>query len=265
MRSLNFTNQWVLITGASSGLGREMALQLANRFKANLIITARRHERLLQLKSELEQAGVKVKVIVADLSANEDIDRLMNECLNDTPLYAAILNAGVTYFGKHSELNQQGFNQLLQTNVIGIVRMVNQLTAYFEQNQRQGAIMTVASMAAMFPAPYQAAYSGTKGFILNFMLALSQELTNKQLSLTVYAPGGIATEMTEGEKFSDLKKWLMPVEQAAREGIYALQHRKDVYIPGALNRFGSRFLKLLPKSFILGQMGKNYRKSLFKK
>ncbi|WDF55278.1 SDR family NAD(P)-dependent oxidoreductase [Mucilaginibacter sp. KACC 22063] len=264
MQSLNFNNKWVLVTGASSGLGQEMALQLASLHKANLIITARREDRLIQLKTELEKFGVKVKVVVADLSVNDDIDRLMQESMNGQQLYAAILNAGVTYFGQHTQLSQTEFDKLLQTNVTGIVRMVNQLVAYFEQNGNEGAIMTVASMAAMFPVPYQAVYSGTKGFVLNFMMALSQELTNKNLSLTVYVPGGIATEMTAGEAFNDLKKWLMPVKQAASEGIYALQHRKNVYIPGALNRIGSRFLKLLPKSFILAQMGKNYRKSLFK-
>lgn len=265
MRSLDFNGKWVLITGASSGLGREMAVQLATTHKANLIITARRADRLEQLKTDLQQnTGVKIKVVAADMSVNEDVDRLLAQCITEEPLYAAILNAGVTYFGPHAELTQPEYERLLQTNVNAVVRMVNQLVTYFEQKGGEGAIMAVTSMAALFPVPYQAAYSGTKAFITTFMMALSDELTNPQLSLTVFAPGGIATEMTEGEKFYDLKKWLMPVKQAAQEGIYALQHRKLLWVPGFLNRFGSRILKLLPRKFILSQMAGTYRKSLMK-
>jgi short-subunit dehydrogenase len=265
MKRLDFSNKWILVTGASSGLGREMAQQLAYKHKANLIITARREDRLTQLKAELEQhAGIKVKVVVADLSSNEDADKLIKACVEGEQLYAAILNAGVTYFGPHTELSFAEYDKLLQTNVNAVVRMISQLVIYFEKSGSEGGIMAVTSMAALFPVPYQAVYSGTKAFITNFMTALSYEIKNPDLSLTVYAPGGIATEMTEGEKFIDLKKWLMPVKQAAAEGIYALERRKDIYLPGLLNRIGSKFLKLLPKKFVIGQMGKTYRQSLTK-
>lgn len=266
MRSLDFKSKWVLVTGASSGLGKEIAIQLATKHQANLIISARRADRLNELKAQLEQqAGVRVKVVVADLSVPEDAGKLVEASTTGQELYAAILNAGVTYFGPHTDIPDGDFECLLQTNVSSVAGMITQLIKYFEVTKREAGIMAVTSMAALFPVPYQAAYSGTKAFITSFMFALSQELTNPQLSLTVYAPGGIATEMTEGEKFSGLKKWLMPVEQAASEGIYALRNRKDIYLPGALNRIGSKFLKLLPRKFVIRQMAGNYRKSLFKK
>src|SRR5690606_10518980 len=106
----DFTNKWILITGASSGLGYEMAYQLAHFHKANLIIAARRADKLNQLKENLEQqAGVKVKVIVADLSSPGDIDRLIDESLNGQDLHGVILNAGITYFGKHVDLSREVF------------------------------------------------------------------------------------------------------------------------------------------------------------
>lgn len=263
MRTLDFANKWVLITGASSGLGYEMAYQLAHVHKANLIISARRVDKLNQLKTELEQeAGVKVKIIVADLSSIDDVNRLIDESIKGQELYSAILNAGITYFGKHADLTQDQLETLLQTNVKSVVRITSELVNYFEELGKESGIMVVSSMAALFPVPYQAVYSGTKAFVMNFANALALEIENTKLSLTVYAPGGIVTEMTAGDKFNDLGKWLMPVKQAAREGIYALKYRKFNYIPGSLNRIGSRFMKLMSRKFITRQLAKKYLKSL---
>lgn len=264
MKPLDFKQKWILVTGASSGLGYEMALQLGRKYKANLIVAARRADKLNQLKAELEPTGVQVKVVVADLSIQADVDRLLQESLNGQQLYGAILNAGVTFFGPHTEMPAGEFERLLQTNVVSVVHLTSALVKHFEQNKQEGGIMVVSSMAALFPVPYQAIYSGTKAFIMSFVNALALEIKNPKLSLTVYAPGGIATEMTEGEKFNDLKGWLMPVTQAAQEGITALQQRKYNHVPGALNRIGGAFMKLLPKRFIVGQLGKTYRKSLDK-
>lgn len=266
VKSLNFFNRWVLITGASAGLGYEMACQLAHRHKANLIIAARRKDRLNQLKSDLEnKAGIQVKVICADLSKVDDVGRLLKESLEGQELYAAILNAGVTYFGEHRNLVMDDFETILQTNVRSVVELTTGLVNHFEDNKKEGAIMIVSSMAAIFPVPYQAVYSGTKAFVMNFANALNLEIKNPKLSITVYAPGGIATEMTENENFSGLKAWLMPVKQAAKEGIYALKHRKFNYIPGRLNRFGNRSLKLFSRRFIMKQLAVKYWNSLTKK
>lgn len=264
MSKLNFFNKWILVTGASSGLGYEIARQFAVVHQANLIITARRADKLNGLKTELEQAGVQVKVIVADISVPEDVERLIQESLTGQELYAAVLNAGVTYFGPHAEISAAETAGLVQTNVVSVVRMTSEFVKYFEQSGRESGLMIVSSMAAIFPVPYQALYSGTKAFIMNFVNALVYELKNPAFSLTVYAPGGIATEMTGGEKFNDLQGWLMPVQQAAKEGIHALQHRKYNFIPGLINRVGNRLMKFLPKKFIVGQMGNTYRKSLAK-
>ena len=125
-------------------------------------------------------------------------------------------------------------------------------------------MLIVSSMAALFPVPYQSAYSGTKAFILSFATALAHEIKNPHFSLSVYAPGGIVTEMTAGENFHDLQGWLMPVKQAAKEGIYAFQTRKGVLCARLLNRVGGFFMNLLPKKFITGKMSKVYEKSLVK-
>jgi short-subunit dehydrogenase len=265
MSKLQFKNKWVLVTGASSGLGEEMARQLAYQHKANLILLARRKEKLEQLKDELEkEAKVSVRVIVADLSNLQDVDRAIDEILKDGQLYGAVLNAGVTYFGRNAELPWDQFQTMLQINVVSVVRITSRLVAHFENTGHEGGILIVSSMAGLFPVPYQSAYSGTKAFILSFASALSHEIRNTSFSLTVYAPGGIVTEMTSGENFHDLQGWLMPVKQAAKEGIYSFQTRKSTYVPGLLNRVGGFFMNLLPKKFITSKMSKVYYRALLK-
>jgi len=265
VRALDFNNKWVLITGASSGLGYEMASQLARYHHANLIIAARRGDKLNQLKTDLERdANVQVKVVVADLSLPEDVERLIAESLAGQELYAAILNAGITHFGPHAELSQDQFQRMVQTNVISVVRLTGELVKHFEQSGATGGIMIVSSMAGIFPVPYQAAYSGTKSFLIGFANALAHEIKSRALSLSIFAPGGVVTEMTATEKFNDLQGWLMPVSQAAKEGIYALKYRKFNYVPGALNRVGNVFMKFLPKKLIVGILAKTYQRSLLK-
>lgn len=265
MKKLELANKWVLVTGASSGLGQEMAKQLAKQHRANLIIAARRKDKLDQLKTELEAStGIKVKVVVADLSVHEDVVKMIDGCLAYGDLYGAILNAGVTYFGRHSDMPWEQTENIMKTNVNSVVYMTSRLVAHFEQANTEGGVMIVSSMAAFFPVPYQAVYSATKAFIMAFANALSVEIKNPALSLTVYAPGGIATEMTEGKNFNDLKSWLMPVDQAAIEGLNAFISRKHVHIPGFLNRVGNVFMSFMPRKFITKNMGKVYYKALLK-
>ncbi|OOQ60933.1 SDR family NAD(P)-dependent oxidoreductase [Mucilaginibacter pedocola] len=265
MNKLNFANKWVLVTGASSGLGQEMARQLAAKHKANLIIAARRKDKLDQLKAELEAShNIQVKVIVADLSVHADVVSMIDTCLADGQLYGAILNAGITYFGRHKDLPWEQTENIMKTNVNSVVYMTSRLIAHFEQANTEAGVMIVSSMAAFFPVPYQAVYSATKAFIMAFANALSVEIKNPALSLSIYAPGGIATEMTEGKNFNDLKGWLMPVGQAATEGLNAFISRKQVHVPGFLNRVGNVFMNFIPRKFILKNMGKVYYKSLLK-
>ncbi|AMR33180.1 hypothetical protein A0256_18030 [Mucilaginibacter sp. PAMC 26640] len=265
MKKLELSGKWVLITGASSGLGQEMARQLATKHRANLIIAARRQDKLEQLKIELEAGtSISVKVIVADLSLHADVVRMIDESLAGGELYGAILNAGITYFGRHADLPWEQTENIMKTNVNSVVYMTSRLISHFEQTKTEAGVMIVSSMAAFFPVPYQAIYSATKAFIMAFANALSVEIKNPLLSLTVYAPGGIATEMTEGKNFNDLKSWLMPVGQAATEGLSSFISRKHVHIPGFFNRVGNVFMGFMPRKFITKNMGKVYYKALLK-
>ena len=253
----------MLVTGASSGLGREMAKILALTYGAHLFVVARRQDRLSELKSELEQsAGVQVETCVADLCKLEEVDRLVQSATTGRALAGVILNAGVTHFGGYEALAWDAFRAMLDTNVIATVRLATAFIPHLEQ--QGGALMIVSSMAGIHPVPYQSHYSGTKAFLVNFGLGLWHELAGRNVSVTVYAPSGVVSEMTAGESFVPLRRWLMPVDQAAREGVEAFRARKYLHISGFTNRVGSVFARILPQRLTTSLVAAQYRAALKK-
>ncbi|MEW5852484.1 MAG: SDR family NAD(P)-dependent oxidoreductase [Myxococcota bacterium] len=261
MRPMDFRGRWVLVTGASSGLGRAMAQQLAREHGAHVIAVARRTERLEELRHELKSTGVELEPVTADLAKPDDVVRVIARA-NERQAHAAVLNAGVTHFGAFQEQRWEDFESMLSTNVTSVVRMTTELLKPMEQRNDGGGIMLVASMAGLLPVPYQTTYSATKAFLVHYGCGLSHELRGRQLSITTYAPGGIDTEMTSGERFARLRAWTMPVETAARLGLDAFRRREELYVPGVTNRIGAALAKVLPRRLVTAQVGSAYRRAL---
>jgi short-subunit dehydrogenase len=265
VKPMNFRGRWVLITGASSGLGREIARCLARDHGANLVLAARRAARLEELKSDLQRTtGVSVHTVVADLSNPEDVDRLFQEATAGRSIYGVVLNAGVTHFGAFHELSWADFQAMLATNVTSTVRLTTLFVPYLETRDEGGGILLVSSMSGMTPLPYQAHYGGTKAFLINFAGGIRHELRGKNVSLTTFAPGGIATEMTAGEKFGPLRGWLVPVEPCAREAVRAFVRRREFHVPGVIYRLGSVLVRILPQRFVTSQISARYKNALLK-
>jgi uncharacterized protein len=263
MKPLDLEKRWVLVTGASSGLGREMARVLARDYHANLVIVARRQERLLLLATELEKShGVTVRVIPADLGREGEADRVFMEATQESNLVGAILNAGITHFGKWDELSWEGFQSMHALNVTSVVRMTTLLLPYLEKRAEGGALLLVSSMAGLMPIPYQTAYSATKAFLVNFGCGLHHEMEPRGVSVTTFVPGGIQTEMTDGIRFNDLRSWLMPVDRCASEAVRAFRERAYLHSPGFMYRVGSVVSRMLPQRFFIGRVAEQYRRSL---
>lgn len=263
MKPMNFKGRWVLVTGASSGLGAEMARQLAREHGANLVLVARRQERLAELQKELGSL-VRVETIVADLSDETAAERVVSEAESHGPLYAAVLNAGATHFGHHDELSWEQFKKMLDLNVVGTVALTTRLIPLLEKRRENGGLLLIASLAGLTPVSYQAAYSGTKGFLVNYGCSLHHEMRPRGVTVTVFAPGGIATEMTAGERFNDLRNWLVPVGPCAREAIFGLKRRRYLVIPGIVYGWGARLTRFVPQSLLVGRVAAQYRNSLLK-
>jgi len=251
VKAMELRGRRVLVTGASSGLGREMALGLARDHGAQPILVARRRERLEALRHEIESGyGASAWVLEADLSRPDDVDRVFEESTRTGPVDGVILNAGVTYFGPHRELGWSEYESIVATNLTSAVRLTHLFLPYLIDQQRRGAIMIVTSLAGLLPTPYQAVYSGTKAFLTHFGQSLAAELHGRDVSLTVFAPGGIATEMNHKSGLAagfDGSLLLQAPDRCAREGLAAMVARRPLAVPGWLNRAQLLLARFVPR------------------
>lgn len=260
---MNFEGRWVLVTGASAGLGREMARVLAKKYRAKLVIVARRMERLTALKTELEkETGSEVLAIAADLSEAEGVERTFAEATQGRALYAAILNAGATHFGDWDEQSWESTERMLDLNVRRLVQLSRLLLPHFEQQKCGAGLMLVGSLAGTVPTPYQSTYAASKAFVNQFGRGLHHEMADRGVSVTTFLPGGIDTEMTSGRRFNELRNWLMPVERCARLAVEAFRKREYGPSPGITYGASALLTHLLPQRVLGFGLGRVYRRSL---
>ncbi|MCG8554264.1 MAG: SDR family NAD(P)-dependent oxidoreductase [Proteobacteria bacterium] len=255
------------MTGASSGLGREIARELALRHGANLVLTARRRDRLDALRGELTKgAGVQVEIVPADLSRNGEPDRLFRQAVQGRVLYGAILNAGVTHFGEHLELDWSAFEKLMATNVTSVARLVHLAVPHLIENGSGGGLMLVTSLTALIPVPYQTAYSSTKAFITTLGRGLHHELHNKDVSVTTFVPAAIDTEMIHlsgtVHTWSPKSIMVQAADACAREAVEAFAARRYMYVPRRFNRLQLALAPLLPRAFLGSQLASQFRRAL---
>jgi len=239
----------ILITGATSGLGREMAVQLAARGD-RVLATGRRVERLAELETHAE-----IETRSLDLSASAEISKFCS----DTPaLLGAILNAGITFADPFISGDFETDSALIQTNVTANIQLIRELLPALTNN---GRILIIASLGGLTPLPYQSVYAGTKAFMINFGLSLREELKHENIKVGVFAPGGIKTEMTDIPAMKALEKDLAPVADVAAAAIKAYDKMPALSVPGAQNKLIAGLSKLAPRSFVASQAEKIYRKA----
>jgi short-subunit dehydrogenase len=267
MQKLSLAGKYTLVTGASSGLGLEMARQIARDHKGNLVLVARRLDRLEALAAELREAhGVEVACIQADMTRREDVTRTFDEATAARTIHAVVLNAGVTYFGRAIEHDFEDFERMLATNVISVVWLAQRFAQHIMENSPGGGLMIVSSFTGITPTTFQAAYSGTKAFLNNFGMAFAEELAEHDLSLTVFVPGGIATEM--GEKSGTARKFkkgdvgMMDADACARVALNGFLRRRRFVVPGALNVLNDFVLRFTPRTLAVAMTARLYRDAL---
>lgn len=250
------------MTGASSGLGREMARQLGRRYGARVLATARRADRLEELVAELAAEGREARAFPADLSRDEDVDRLADAAI-ELGIDGAILNAGIASWGLQGDMPMATFETMLSTNVRSLVRLTNRFLEPLAARPARGGLLFVSSLAGFIPIPYQAAYCGTKAFVNHFGFALRAELRGRGPSVTVYTPGGIATELLDktelSKKFQADSFGIMPADVCARVALRAFVKRRPYAVPGFFNRVSLFATRLLPRTFLPAALEKAYR------
>ena len=229
-----------LVTGASSGIGREIARVLAGQ-GVELRLTALRADRLEALAKEL---SVPVRVLPADLSSKEGCLALYR-LVQEEDVDILVNNAGFGLFGPFAESDLDRELEMIRTN-IEAVQILSKLFLRDFRKKNRGYLLNVASSAGFFPGPLMATYYATKNYVLRLSEALSEELRREgsRVSVSVFCPGPVETEFND---VADVRFSLpgISAEYAARFAVRGMFRRKRVLVPGVsmkLARFGSRFV-----------------------
>ena len=240
-----------LITGASSGFGADFADILAKK-GMDLVITARREEKLNALKAEIiEKYGVKVRVIAMDLTGFDAAEKLYSEVENGN-IDMLINNAGFGMYDWFERQDAVTLDKMVQLNVVSAMTLANLFAKDFAA-KNSGWILNVASFAAFNPTPFYAVYGATKAFLMNFSVAIRTELkkNGKNVAVTAFCPGFTATEFVDraGQKRSKfLEMSIGKSYPAAEEAVDALLKNKPVVMPRFINKFGAFCLRFMPRS-----------------
>lgn len=263
MAKLNFKDKWLLVTGASSGLGQAMARRLAANEQANLVIAARREERLQQLKEEIEAAhGTRVEIVPVDISQDKEIDILFARASEIADIYALVNNAGLTSYERSDFSHWQTYEKILAVDLKALIKLSLRFLAYFQQ-RGEGAILNITSLGAFIPMPYQAIYSASKHAAQAFSEALAQEYRKSGIVICTFAPGGIATEMNVksglDKKYRLDSPFNMDADRAARKAINAFKKGKSLAVPGLLNKLTLFLVRLFPRKAVARAVEIAYR------
>ena len=247
----NLHGKWVLVTGASSGLGVEFAKLFAER-NANLVLVARRTEPMEQLAEALRKAqSVEVLVIGMDLSQPEAAAEL-KEQLNGRGIgiEALVNNAGFGVYGEFLNQSVEKISEMMRLNMMTVTEMTHIFGQEMVKRGR-GQILLVASVLGYQAVPGYAAYAASKAYVLHLGEALHQELAPHGVSVTTVSPGTTATAFgsVAGEKSSLLlKTMIMKPQIVAKTGVLASMRNKASVVPGFMNKVNVFMNRLMPRS-----------------
>jgi hypothetical protein len=246
----------VVVTGASAGIGTELARQLAER-GYNLVLVARRRERLDELADTLRaRHGVAVDVDdapVGDPAARERLLTTLRD--NERAIVGLCNNAGFATYGRLQDNDPDRELEEVRVNIDALHHLtVGLLPAMLERGE--GAILNLASTAAFQPLPYQATYGASKAFVLSFSEALHTDLQGTGVSCTALCPGPTRTEFVDVAQMHGLEAqapgflW-QSAEDCARDGIMAMLAGRRTVVPRITNKLTANAGRLTPRSVLL--------------
>jgi uncharacterized protein len=246
--------QTTLITGASSGIGLELA-RIAAAQRRDLVLVARSEDKLNDLARELQQQhGVRVHVIEADLSrpgaAAAVVARLSGL---DLEIDVLVNNAGFGLYGRFAETPLDTELQMVQLNVVALTELTKRLLPGMTA-RRSGRIMNVASTAAFLPGPLMAVYYATKAYVLSFSEAIANELAGSGVTVTALCPGPTTSGFQAAAKLGTSRlvsgKVLASSRDVARIGWDAMMAGTTVVVPGVFNRLTVSMPRVLPRRIV---------------
>jgi short-subunit dehydrogenase len=245
----------VLITGASAGIGRQLAILLAAR-AGTLVLMARRAERLQELRAELlaRHPRLQVVVIPADLSDEMDLARALADVREQAGHVDVLVNnAGIGDQDLFDRTSWQRNRQVLATNVLAVTQLTSALVPPMMTHGR-GGVLNIGSGAGLTVMPAAATYCGSKHFIAGFSEALRADLAGTGITVTQVCPGPVDSEFdqtadsTGGMTDGPPQRLRISATQCAHEALAGFEHGAPIVFPGRTYRLGMRILPLLPKT-----------------
>jgi short-subunit dehydrogenase len=237
-----------VVTGASSGIGRELAKVFAQHGYDVLICAE--DDGIHTAAAELRALGAGVEAVRADLSTAYGVDRLYDRIRHAGAVEAVAINAGVGVGGAFVETDLDEELRLLNLNVVGVVRLAKHVLKDMVARD-QGRILFTSSIAAEMPAPFLAVYGASKAFVQSFAEALRNEVKDTNVVITALQPGPTDTHFFERAHMEDTRvaasKKADPAE-VARQGFEALMKGKDHVVTGAKNKVQSALAQVLPET-----------------
>jgi short-subunit dehydrogenase len=247
--------QTALVTGASGGIGRELAREFAAG-GYDLVLVARSGDKLEELAAELRQRhGVAARVLAKDLGGPESPDEIFHE-LEVAGISADVLvnNAGFATYGPFAETDLAAELDEIQLNVAALTHLTKRFLPGMLA-RRRGGVLNVASTTGFQPGPLMAVYYATKAYVLSFSEALAEELRGTGVTVTALCPGPTATgfqaraDMEGSRLFTGFLK-VMDAATVARAGYEGFRAGRRIVVPGLLNKLLIQSVRVSPRSLV---------------
>ena len=256
---IHYQDRWAVVTGASSGLGRGLAVRLADR-GMSLVLTGRNEARLDQAAQEIRRAAPRVKVekVVADLSTVSGVSALL-EYVGDRPIEVLVNNAGFGSYGPFAEADPEREDDEVAVDVSAVIALARAFLPGMLA-RGSGGILNVASTIAFQPAPYQAVYGASKAFVLSFSQALWAEAREAGVAVTALCPGptrtGFVDALGADVAHTTIYRRLADPEPVIEAGLRALDKGRAVVIPGLRNRIVAESGRFMPREWLTRVTGR---------
>ncbi|HEX2549289.1 MAG TPA: SDR family oxidoreductase [Gammaproteobacteria bacterium] len=244
----------VLITGASKGIGKELALIFAKN-GYDLILIARTLKELESLKESIsEQYQRQVNILSLDLSLENAVDTIMHTFQDELRhLDVLVNNAGYGLACKFTDMPAEDVQGMLAVNINILTQLTYRVLPFMVENKK-GKILNVASVAAYTPGPYMAMYYASKSYVLSFSEALHEEYRADGITISALCPGITPTSFQERAGIAKTRMMdglipLMTAEEVANIAFHGLMRDKSVIVTGFINKLAVLFLSLMPRAW----------------
>ena len=254
--SKNALRPLALVTGASAGIGADLARELA-RDGYDLVLVARHEAPMHTLAEELAAHGACTTVIAANLGVSDAASRLVADLERRglAALDVLVNNAGFGDYASFQRAEPTRLSEMLQVNIVALTELTRDFLPGMVA-RRRGRVLLVGATAGFFPGPGAAVYHATKAYVLSLGEALAYELRGSGVTVTLLCPGATKTGFAiaangESTKFHHARGSVMESAAVARQGYHALKKGRCLLVPGMSNKFRAVFARFAPRSVVL--------------